>query len=145
VARRYLGDHESYLEYSGKLPMDRGVPTSEDCANFVSACLERAGKIPARQHSDRVTDLRDNLLRDGWKETYSGSPGGVPLSKAKPGDVVCFDGPGGAFQHVEIFNGFVNGRPQFIGSNNILPDGSQEISTDDGSWAYRVHVYAPPA
>src|SRR6185312_6086683 len=112
---------------------------------FVSSCLQVAGKLPASQHNDNVTGLKNNLLADGWVNTYNGSPTGVPLSAAKPGDVVCFDGPGGAFQHVEIFNGFVNGKPQFIGSNNILADGTQEISTDTGSWAYTVHIYAPPS
>ncbi len=28
---------------------------------------------------------------------------------------------------------------------NILSDGTQEISKDTGSWAYTVHVYAPPS
>jgi peptidoglycan hydrolase-like protein with peptidoglycan-binding domain len=145
VAQRFLGDEQHQLEYSGQLPEDTWVPLSEDCANFVSSCLQVAGLIPASQHEDGVVNLKNNLLADGWTNTFNGSPTGVPLSAAKPGDVVCFDGPDGSFQHVEIFNGFVNGQPQYIGSNNILSDGTQEISTDTGSWAYTVHIYAPPA
>jgi peptidoglycan hydrolase-like protein with peptidoglycan-binding domain/GH25 family lysozyme M1 (1,4-beta-N-acetylmuramidase) len=145
VARRYLGDAEETingvtgLEYSGKLPMDTWPPPSEDCANFVSACLQVAGKLPANQHSDNVSGLKANLLADGWKL--------VPMSQAKPGDVVCFDGPLGPLQHVELFNAWVNGKPQYIGSNNIQSNGDQTICTDDGSYfdGYTKYVLAPPA
>ncbi len=136
VAQRFLGEAQHQLEFSGQLPEDRWPPTSEDCANFVSACLQVAGKLPASQHNDNVVGLKNNLLADGWRE--------IPLSEAKPGDVCCFDGPGGPYQHVELFNAWNGSRPQYIGSNNILSDGTQEISYDDGSWAYNVHVFAPP-
>ena len=58
--------------------------------------------------------------------------------------MVCIDGPGGSYQHVEIFAGYVNGRPQLIGSNNVNSDGTQSITTDDGSWAYAFHVFHKP-
>ncbi len=136
VAQRFLGQQQHQLEYSGQLPEDTWVPLDEDCANFVSSCLQVAGKLPAGQHNDGVVGLKNNLLNDGWRE--------IPLSQAKPGDVCCFDGPGGNYQHVELFNQWNGGSPQYIGSNNILADGTQAICTDDGSWAYRVHVFAPP-
>jgi flagellum-specific peptidoglycan hydrolase FlgJ len=135
VARGFLGWTEYKLQPSGKLDMDQWVPKNVDCANFVSGCLEKAGLISHSQRSDNVVGLANNLRKDGWKD--------VPLKDAKPGDVVCFDGPEGNYQHVEIFNGWVNGKPQFIGSNNVLSDGTQEVTTDTGSWAYRFHVLQP--
>jgi peptidoglycan hydrolase-like protein with peptidoglycan-binding domain/GH25 family lysozyme M1 (1,4-beta-N-acetylmuramidase) len=145
IARAYLGDNEETvngvtgLEYSGRLPMDTWVPPYVDCANFVSACLQVAGKLPASQHSDNVKGLKKNLLHDGWKL--------VPLKDAKPGDVVCFDGPEGPLQHVELFNAWVKGKPQYIGSNNIQANGDQTICTDDGSYfdGYKKYVLQPPA
>jgi hypothetical protein len=38
----------------------------------------------------------------------------------------------------------VEGKPRFIGSNNIFRDGTQEISADDGRWAYKYHILSPP-
>ncbi len=138
VAKQYLGDPEATLQPSGALDMDRWVPLNEDCANFVSACLEKAGVITPAQRSDLVGQLAANLQQAGWKP--------VDLSQAKPGDVVCFDGPAGAYQHVEIFAGWKNGQPLFIGSNN--PDGkgeqAQVISYDNGAWASAVHVLHQP-
>jgi peptidoglycan hydrolase-like protein with peptidoglycan-binding domain len=137
VAQRFLGEAQHQLEFSGQLPEDTWPPQSEDCANFVSSCLQVAGKLPASQHNDNVVGLKNNLLADGWRE--------IPLSEAKPGDVCCFDGPDGPYQHVELFNGWNGSSPQYIGSNNILSDGTQEISYDNGKWANAVHVFAPPA
>jgi peptidoglycan hydrolase-like protein with peptidoglycan-binding domain/GH25 family lysozyme M1 (1,4-beta-N-acetylmuramidase) len=138
IAQRYLGDSEHYLEFSHRLPMDTWPSTSEDCANFASSCLQVAGKLPSRLHSDNVNGLKGNLLSEGWRE--------IPMSQAKPGDVVCFNGPLGPDQHVELFNAWVDGKPQYIGSNNILSDGSQAISLDDGSYfnGYAKTVLAPP-
>ncbi|MBS2031720.1 MAG: LysM peptidoglycan-binding domain-containing protein [Deltaproteobacteria bacterium] len=136
VARQFLGQSEYQLQPSGKLDMDKWVPKTVDCANFVSGCLEKAGLITHAQRSDNVSGLANNLRHAGWTD--------VPLANAKPGDVVCFDGPGGKYQHVEIFNGFVNGQPQFIGSNNVNRDGTQSITTDNGKWAYNFHVLQAP-
>jgi LysM repeat protein len=136
VARQFLGQSEYQLQPSGALDMDQWVPKDVDCANFVSGCLEAAGLIDHSQRSDAVTQLAANLREAGWRD--------VPLSQARPGDVVCFDGPEGAYQHVELFNGWNGGSPQFIGSNNILGDGTQAISYDSGSWAYGFHVLQQP-
>lgn len=137
VAQRFLGQSQHQLQFSGQLPEDKWVPQNVDCANFVSACLQMAGRLPASQHNDSVVGLKNNLLADGWSE--------IPLSQAKPGDVVCFDGPSGNYQHVELFNAWNGSTPQYIGSNNTLSDGTQAITHDTGKWAYRVHVFAPPA
>ena len=135
VARQFLGMSEYQLQPSGMLDMDGWVPKDVDCANFVSGCLEAAGLISHDQRSDAVTTLAANLRDAGWRD--------VPLSQARPGDVVCFDGPDGAYQHVELFSGWNGNSPQFIGSNNILGDGTQAISYDNGSWAYGFHVLSP--
>jgi flagellum-specific peptidoglycan hydrolase FlgJ len=150
VAQRFLGDPESYLEFSGKLPMDTWAPTTEDCANFASACLQVAGKIPGSQQTASVPTLYRELVSDGWKV--------VPLSQAKPGDVCCFSTDGAVppsqldsnnLSHVELFNNWNGSTPNFIGSNNILPDGSQAISYDNGSYFLgnggSVYVLQPPA
>ena len=99
--------------------MEDWVPNNVNCANFVSACLEQAGQIKNSQHHNAVVGLQANLDKDpNFKR--------VPLSQAKPGDVVCLKTPGG--HHVVMFAGMKNGKPQSIGSNNINPDGSQKIS-----------------
>ncbi|MBS2032915.1 MAG: LysM peptidoglycan-binding domain-containing protein [Deltaproteobacteria bacterium] len=138
VARQYLGWTEYKLEPSGQLDMDTWVAKNVDCANFVSGCLEKAGLISHAQRSDNVSGLASHLRGAGWQD--------VPLANAKPGDVVCFDGPEGNYQHVEIFDHWQGSTPVFIGSNNVLSDGTQEITYDvGGRWAHGFHVLAPPA
>ena len=102
----------------------------------------RAGDSSGRCHSHQrsASPSRSSLdgvgrLADGWRE--------VPLSQAQPGDVFTFDGPEGNGQHVGRFNAWVNGKPQYVGSNNVNADGSQRISFDTGAWAYRVHICHP--
>ncbi len=99
--------------------MEDWVPNNVNCANFVSACLEQAGQIKNSQHHNAVVGLQANLDKDpNFKR--------VSLADAKPGDVVSMKTPGG--HHVVMFAGMKNGRPQFIGSNNVNADGSQRIS-----------------
>jgi len=137
VARRFLGESEAQLQPSGALDMDRWVPRNVDCANFVSGCLEAAGQITHAQRSDGVSQLASNLRSAGWQQSEG-------LLNARPGDVVCIDGPEGNYQHVEIFAGTVNGQPQLIGSNNVNADGTQSITYDTGRWASRFHVFHKP-
>lgn len=95
------------------------VPNNVNCANFVSACLEQAGLITNGQHDNSVMGLQRKLDADpDFKR--------VSLQDAKPGDVVSMKTPGG--QHVVMFAGWKDGKAQFIGSNNVNPDGSQRIS-----------------
>lgn len=102
--------------------LDPSTPNDSSCANFVSACLQAAGQIPAGEKSDSVKTLSDNLSRDkNWQR--------VDPSQLKPGDVCCMAVPGeGAFGHVVMYAGKdKNGNNVFIGSNNDNPDGSQKI------------------
>lgn len=127
IAEQFLGRNAGDLKGSGELPaMQSWVPNNVNCANFVSGCLEAAGLIDKGQASASVAGLTANLEADGWKS--------VPLSEAKPGDVVISNGGG----HVVLYAG----DGQFIGSNNVNPDGSQKISMGGGGGL--VKVLTPP-
>ncbi len=128
IAERFLGRNAGDLKGSGELPaMQSWVPNDVNCANFVSGCLEAAGLIDESQASASVAELRANLKADGWTT--------VSLSEAQPGDVVVSNGGG----HVVLYAG----DGQFIGSNNINPDGSQQISMGGGGGL--VEILRPPS
>ena len=122
LARQYLGWNARDLKVSGN-PVGRAmqdwVPNNINCANFVSGTLIASGALRQSQGSASVYGLMGNLDRDPNFRRVS-------LSQARPGDVVSMRTPGG--QHVVLFAGWQNGRPLFIGSNNVNPDGSQRIS-----------------
>lgn len=127
IAEQFLGRNAGDLKRSGELPaMQSWVPNNVNCANFVSGCLEAAGLIDKNQASASVAGLTANLEADGWKS--------IPLSEAKPGDVVISNGGG----HVVLYAG----DGQFIGSNNVNSDGSQRISMGGGGGL--VKVLTPP-
>jgi LysM repeat protein len=124
IAHSVLGHNISQLKYSGPLAkyLDKWPGNKVCCANFVSACLEKAGQIRHSEHNDNVRGLANNLRHDSrWSS--------VSLRNAKPGDVVCFTVPGeGHYAHTVLFAGWKNGKPTFIGSNNANPDGTQRIT-----------------
>jgi len=127
IAEKFLGRNAGDLKGSGELPaMQSWVPNNVNCANFVSGCLEAAGLIDKGQASASVAGLTANLQADGWRE--------VPLSQAKPGDVVISNNGG----HGVLYAG----DGQFIGSNNVNPDGSQKISMGGGGGL--VKILTPP-
>ncbi|WNG23392.1 LysM peptidoglycan-binding domain-containing NlpC/P60 family protein [Cystobacter fuscus] len=113
--------------------MDDWVPNNVNCANFVSACLEQAGQIKNSQHHNAVTGLQANLDKDpNFKR--------VSLANAKPGDVVSMKTPGG--HHVVMYAGMKDGKPQFIGSNNVNSDGSQRITMSSMNYPIMsIHQY----
>jgi LysM repeat protein len=123
IAAAQLGKNAGSLKLEGGgvgSDMEDWVPNNVNCANFVSACLEQAGMITNGQHNNSVVGLQANLDRDkNFKR--------VSLADAKPGDVVCLS-TGGGGHHVVMFAGMKNGKPTFIGSNNVNPDGSQKIT-----------------
>jgi len=122
LARQYLGWNARDLKVSSN-PVGRAmqdwVPNNVNCANFVSGTLIASGQIRQSQGSASVYGLMGNLDRDPNFRRVS-------LSQARPGDVVSMRTPGG--QHVVLFAGWQNGRPLFIGSNNVNADGSQRVS-----------------
>ena len=122
LARQYLGWNARDLKVSGNAvgrAMQDWVPNNVNCANFVSGTLIASGQIPSSKGSASVYGLMGNLDRDPNFRRVS-------LSQARPGDVVSMRTPGG--QHVVLFAGWKDGRPLFIGSNNVNPDGSQKVS-----------------
>ncbi|SDY10339.1 hypothetical protein SAMN05421504_104514 [Amycolatopsis xylanica] len=123
IAEKFLGRNASDLKRSGELPaMQPWVPNDVNCANFVSGCLEAAGLIDKSQASASVAGLAANLEADGWVS--------IPLSEAKPGDVVIANGG----HHVVLYAG----DGQFIGSNNVNPDGSQKVSMGGGGGLVKI-------
>ncbi len=122
LARQYLGWNARDLKVSSNAvgrAMQDWVPNNVNCANFVSGTLIASGQIRSNQGSAAVRGLMANLDRDSNFRRVS-------LSQARPGDVVSMRTPGG--QHVVLFAGWKDGRPLFIGSNNVNRDGSQRVS-----------------
>ncbi len=120
LAQSVLGQNASSLKVSGGAigrAMEDWVPNNVNCANFVSAALQASGQI--NYHDNSVMGLMAKLDRDPKFQRVS-------LANAKPGDVVSMKTNGG--QHVVMFAGWKNGKPQFIGSNNVNSDGSQKIT-----------------
>ena len=132
IAEQFIGRNAGELKYSDELPMQSWVPNNVNCANFVSACLQKAGLIDSGQASASVDQLARNLKGDGWQT--------VSLANASPGDVVLMQRDGQS--HVVLFAGFENGQPRFIGSNNVNADGSQRISWGGASGNYE--IITPP-
>ncbi|QRN96403.1 LysM peptidoglycan-binding domain-containing protein [Archangium violaceum] len=136
IAKSHLGKN------AGSLKLEKGgvgsdmedwVPNNVNCANFVSACLEQAGQIKNGQHHNAVVGLQANLDKDpNFKR--------VSLADAKPGDVVSLKTNGG--HHVVMFAGMKDGKPQFIGSNNVNADGSQKITISSMNYPIMsIHQY----
>jgi hypothetical protein len=122
TARQYLGWNASDLKRSNNAvgrAMEDWVPNNVNCANFVSGVLQASGQISSREHSNSVYGLMHNLDRDQNFRRVS-------LNDARPGDVVSMRTAHG--QHVVMFAGWQNGRPMFIGSNNVNRDGSQRVT-----------------
>jgi spore coat assembly protein SafA len=113
LAQKFLGRNASDLKRSGELPMESWVPNNVNCANFVTAVLQKAGKI--NWHDNTVAGTARRLQAQGWHK--------VPASQARPGDV-CILNYGG---HIELVASN-NGNVKLIGSNNINADGSQRVS-----------------
>ncbi|PBS13533.1 peptidoglycan-binding protein LysM [Lysobacteraceae bacterium NML93-0792] len=132
IAEQFIGRNAGELKFSDELPMESWVPNNVNCANFVSAVLQKAGVIEPGQASASVDQLANNLKGDGWRT--------VSLQDATPGDVVLMQKNGQS--HVVLFAGFENGSPRFIGSNNVNSDGSQRISWGGASGNYE--IITPP-
>lgn len=123
IAQSVRGQSAASLMSSQNVPMDRGIPTDVCCANFVSACLQKAGLLPASAHTNSVVTLDDTLRARGWRT--------VGRDQAKPGDVCII---GNDRHHVEIVASNKNGVITLIGSNNTQGgSGPQVVSYDPHS------------
>ncbi|WP_338871745.1 LysM peptidoglycan-binding domain-containing protein [Myxococcus stipitatus] len=136
IAKSHLGKNAGSLKLEGSgvgADMEDWVPNNVNCANFVSAVLEQSGQISNSQHDNSVMGLMRKLDADpDFKR--------VSLKDAKPGDVVSMKV--GSGEHVVMFAGWKDGKPQFIGSNNVNPDGSQRISFSSMNYPIMaVHQY----
>ncbi len=136
VAEKFNGENTSTLKASGALPMNPNTPNDSSCANFVSACLQKAGMLSGGEHTDSVATLNHELRGKGWHP--------VSMANAKPGDVVIIQGGGAS--HTEIVASNDNGHITLIGSNNTNADDTQRIGHDTSSWAWNHGgvILAPP-
>lgn len=123
IAQKYLGWWAGDLKVSGHLPMNPNVPNTVNCANFVSAVLQKAGLIDF--HTDLVTGSNSGhpqalgtlLMARGWTK--------VPASQARPGDVAIVNNG----HHTELVHSNNNGKITLIGSNNTNGgSGPQKVS-----------------
>lgn len=123
VARAQLGKNAGSLKLEGGAlgrAMEDWVPNNVNCASFVAGCLEAAGQITHRDYSASCMTLQAKLdANPNFRR--------VSLANASPGDVVTFATSGGG-HHTVMFAGWANGKPQYIGSNNVNADGSQRIT-----------------
>lgn len=118
IAHGVLGQSAASIMSSQQLPMHQGVPTNVCCANFVSACLTKAGLLPASEHTDNVSTLKSTLQKRGWHR--------VSRAEAKPGDVCII----GDDEHVELVSENDKGNVKLIGSNN---EGEEQFVSEDGA------------
>lgn len=134
IAQGVLGQSAAHIMASQSLPMAQGIPTDVCCANFVSACLQKAGLLPASAHTNGVAELKSTLQNRGWRT--------VSRSEAKPGDVCIIGGS----QHVEIVAKNENGTITLIGSNNTEGGSGPQVVSYDGSSGNRgnVQFLSPP-
>ena len=136
IASQHLGKNAGSLKLEKNgvgLAMEDWVPNNVNCANFVSGVLRQAGQISSGQHDNSVMGLQRKLDNDpNFKR--------ISLQDAKPGDVVSMKTNGG--QHVVMFAGWKDGKPTFIGSNNVNSDGSQRITISNFNYPIMsVHQY----
>lgn len=118
IARKYMGQRSGSIN---NLPgFTRTGQANNNCAEFVSACLNAAGVYKKRSGDASVATLKQHLLADGWKI--------VPKQQSKPGDVAIFN----SRQHVELVS--AAGGKEHIGSNNRGGGDVQYVGTDAGNW-----------
>lgn len=115
VAKKYEGQDSKSLK--GKLPgFTAPGGNTNNCAAFVSACLEHTGALPKGGGSASVATLRQKLQKAGWKK--------VPPQQAQKG-AVWMTKPGQG-SHTELVA--APGGKQTIGSNNVR-QGFQKITS----------------
>lgn len=129
IAKKYEGQDSKSLK--GKLPgFTAPGGNTNNCAAFVSACLEHTGALPKGGGSASVSTLRGKLKSAGWKK--------VPGNQAPKGSVwMTAEGKG---SHTELVASA--GGKSTIGSNNVRK-GFQKISTRNQPKSSG-EFYAPP-
>lgn len=116
IARQYMGQRTGGIQ--GLPGFTRNGQDNNNCAEFVAACLDKAGTYKKQPGDASVATLAQNLQKQGWKK--------VSKEQTKPGDVAIFN----KSQHAELVS--EAGGKELIGSNN---KGSvQYVGTDKGNW-----------
>jgi hypothetical protein len=123
IAERLVGQSAAALQANQLVPMHRGVPTDVCCANFVSACLQKAGLLSSSEHTDSAPQLKTTLQSKGWHT--------VSRSQAKPGDVCFVIGSNGVPEHVELVAKNAGGRITDVGSNNTNHGSGPQVVSND--------------
>ncbi len=117
IAKKYMGQKSGNINGMDNFTHAGGM--TNNCADFVSACLANAGVYKKKEGDASVAVLKKHLQEDGWKT--------VQKAQSKPGDVAIFNGS----QHVELVS--EAGGKNHIGSNNGGKS-EQTISEDSGNW-----------
>ena len=113
-----LKGRESRTLTRNDLPaFSRTGQATNNCAEFVSACLDKAGAYKKQPNDASVKELAANLQKQGWRK--------VSKAETKPGDVAVYNGS----QHVELVS--QPGGRELIGSNGSA---LQVVGTSKGSW-----------
>jgi hypothetical protein len=138
IAESVRGQSAAQLMSSQRLPMHQGVPTDVCCANFVSACLQKAGLLSSSEHTDSAPQLKSTLQGKGWRT--------VSRSQAKPGDVCFVLDSSGTPEHVELVAKNNNGSITLIGSNNTQGGSGPQVVSNDTYTGNRGNVVflSPP-
>jgi Bacteriophage peptidoglycan hydrolase len=114
LGKQYLGRNS--IDIKGALPnFTAAGGQTNDCADFVSSCLESTGRIQG--HHVGVADLQKSMLSQGYQQ--------VSKDQAQPGDVWISGNVG----HTELVAD--KGANTLLGSNNDRP-GHQVISLSSG-------------
>lgn len=129
IAKQFEGQDSKSIK--GKLPgFTAPGGNTNNCAAFVSACLEHTGALPKGGGSASVSTLRGKLKSAGWKK--------VPANQAPKGSVwMTAEGKG---SHTELVAS--TGGKSTVGSNNVAK-GHQKISTRNQPKSSG-EFYAPP-
>lgn len=117
IAKKYMGQKSGHINGMDNFTHAGGM--TNNCADFVSACLANAGVYKKKEGDASVATLKKHLQEDGWKP--------VAKAQSKPGDVAIFNGS----QHIELVS--EAGGKNHIGSNNGGKS-EQTITEDSGNW-----------
>jgi hypothetical protein len=115
LAKQFEG--QTTFDIQGLANLDKSIGYDNNCANFVSACLQNTGGLEG--HYNGVSGLEGALKQQGYTQ--------VSADQAQPGDVWISDSTG----HTELVQAAGN-PPSLIGSNNG-GDNIQEVTTDNWS------------
>ena len=127
LAEQYLGQRT--FDIQGMDNLSKHIGYNNNCANFVSACLQNTGMLDG--HYNGTHGLEAALKKQGYRQ--------VSASEAQPGDVWFNDKKG----HTElVYAAAKDGNPPvLIGSNNMNGSDIQTVSLSYKSGAKGVYYH----